>query len=583
MSSSRRPLAGSLIVFLVAIAAILSTTSFALASPPRTVSVVVRQAPGSGRAPEQAVKRLGGTVVARVNLIDAFTATMPKSAVGRLRRTAGVASVTRDRSLTLASMDGVDQSLDSGSPQSVRSIIGAATYWDAGLTGAGVDVALIDSGVAPVDGLSLAGKVVNGPDLSFESQDPALRHLDTFGHGTHMAGIIAGEDDATGTVTSTDTDHFMGVAPGARIVSVKVADAFGSTDLMQVLVAIDWVVKHRHDNGLNIRVLNLSFGTDSTQSYTVDPLAYAVEAAWKKGIFVVVSAGNEGYGTTSMNSPAYDPLVMAVGADDSNGTVSRTDDVVASFSSRGDATRHPDILAPGRSIISLRDPGSYIDTVYPAARVGDTARFFRGSGTSQAAAVVSGAAALVIQQHPKITPDQLKALLTSTAFHLADADVLGQGSGLLDLSAAFTAPIPAHAKQKDTKAKGTGSIEAARGSLHLWNHGVELTGEKDIFGLSVNTAKWAAREALGTAWVDGDWMGRAWTGHGWSTSSSSVLSWTGRRWTSASWSGRSWTSGAWAGRSWTRSSGWTGGSWTGRSWTSDTWSGDTWSSSGWGT
>ena len=127
---------------------------------------------------------------------------------------------------------------------------------------------------------------MNGPDLSLESQNPSLQYLDTNGHGTFMAGIIGGNDGQPG--------GYRGVAPDSRILSVKVGDADGGVDVSQVIAAIDWVVQHRHDNGMNIRVINLSYGTNSLQPYTVDPLAYAVEQAWKAGIVVVAAAGNTG-------------------------------------------------------------------------------------------------------------------------------------------------------------------------------------------------------------------------------------------------------------------------------------------------
>jgi subtilisin family serine protease len=159
-----------------------------------------------------------------------------------------------------------DSSGAAGSMYNVTHEVGAPTYWWSGYTGAGVDVALIDSGVAPVPGLDRAGKIVYGPDVSFESGVDGLHNLDTFGHGTHMAGIIAGRGDG-----------FRGVAPGARIVSLKAADALGRTSVGQVIAAIKWVVEHRTANGLNIRVLNLSFGASQVQSYQVDDLAYAVD------------------------------------------------------------------------------------------------------------------------------------------------------------------------------------------------------------------------------------------------------------------------------------------------------------------
>ena len=167
---------------------------------------------------------------------------------------------------------------------------------------------MIDTGVARVPGLNATGKVIDGPDLSFDSPATAMRGVDAFGHGTHMASIIAGRDStavasATGCTTClnasgySDTTKFVGVAPNARIINVKVGAADGATDVSQVIAAIDWVTQHAKDPGMNIRVLNLSFGTESLQAYTVDPLAQAAEQAWKRGIIVVAAAGNDGRAT----------------------------------------------------------------------------------------------------------------------------------------------------------------------------------------------------------------------------------------------------------------------------------------------
>ena len=271
----------------------------------------------------------------------------------------------------------------------VRGVVGADALWARGYTGRGVGVALIDTGVVPVPGLE-SSSVVNGPDLSFESQSPGLQHYDTFGHGTHMAGIIAG-NGRDGLLGLT---RFRGLAPDARLTSLKVATSDGAVDVSQVVAAVDWVVQHRNDDPKNpIRVLNLSFGTDGVQGYQVDPLTHAVENAWRAGIVVVVSGGNEGP-LAALNNPAYDPYVLAVGAADTRGTTGTSDDLVPGFSSRGGASRRVDLTAPGRSIASLRDPGSYLDSAWPSARYGDG--LFKGSGTSQAAAVVSGGVALLL-------------------------------------------------------------------------------------------------------------------------------------------------------------------------------------------
>jgi serine protease AprX len=448
------------------------------------------------------------------------------------------------------------------------------------VTGAGVDIALIDTGVAPVAGLT--DRVINGPDLSFESQAPNLRHLDGFGHGTHMAGVIAGADPVAKDDYRTSKD-FVGVAPKSRIINLKVATADGGADVTQVIAAIDWAVAHRKSNGLNIRVINLSYGTDSKQGYEIDPLAYAVENAWRHGIVVVVAAGNDGNDVTSLTMPAANPRILAVGATDHEGSTSRSDDVVADFTNGGSSTRRPDLLAPGKSLVSLRVDGSMIDSEHPEGRVtGDeSGRFFRGSGTSQAAAYVSGAAALLLQQSPNLTPDQVKAQLVRTAEPLKEDDSPIQGAGLIDLKRALKEPVPSvgNAAQPFAPARGTGSLEASRGGSHVVDPetGDALMGEQDIFGQAWDAEAWTTATALGRAWSGGTWNARRWSGDTWSGSS-----WASGSWESAEWSGRAWSGRAWSGRAWSGRT-WSGRAWSGRAWSGRAWSGSQWEASGWST
>jgi hypothetical protein len=548
------------------------------------VSVIVRERPGAGDTAEWTVRALGGRVGRHIGIIDGFVAEVPSGGLPAIRRLPEVASVTPNARVRLAhAVDGFDASLDEGSMYTIAQVVvRAGEFWQAGYTGQGVDVALIDSGVVPVDGLTVPGKVVNGADLSFESQADNLRYLDTYGHGTHMAGIIAGRDDAVMSPVRKGYqyhDQFVGIAPDARIVNVKVADARGVTDVSQVLAAIDWVVQHRRDGGLNIRVLNLSFGTDGIQDYLLDPLTYAVEVAWRKGIVVVVSAGNEGYGSPRMNNPAYDPYVIAVGSGDPNGTYGHPDDEVSDFSSCGTPTRHPDLIAPGQSIVSLRDPGSYIDLEHDEGRVGT--RFFRGSGTSQAAAIVSGAAALIISQRPGITPDQVKALLMQSSHYLWGENRQCQGAGMIDLRDALYRPTPLTV-QTWPVATGLGSLDAARGSAHVSDGDVALAGEQDIFGTPWDAAAWSLGAWTETSWLGGLWNGKSWSGDAWSATSWAGKSWSAVTWTQSSWAGKSWSDGTWSGKSWSGKS-WSGDAWSGKSWSSKSWSEDSWSGFVWAT
>ena len=452
----------------------------------------------------------------------------------------------------------------------------AYKMWQAGYTGGGIDIALIDSGVVPVEGLTLPGKVINGPDLSFESQAENLRYLDTYGHGTHLAGIIAGKDAAVANTAPADLyrasrDHFVGIAPDARLVNLKVADVNGAVDVTQVIAAIDWAVQHRHDNGMNIRVINLAFGTDSVQDHEVDPLSFAVEQAWKAGIVVVVAAGNDG-ASALLRNPATNPYVVAVGAYDTNGTNITGDDFIADFTSCGNDERTIDVAAPGRSILSLRAPGSLADETHEDARIGD--RLFKGSGTSQAAAVVSGAVALMLDHRPELTPDEVKALLVNTADPTANTGSPCGRKRMLDLRGILANEAPATV-QVHTPATGLGSIEAARGSNHVGDNGVVLSGEQDIFGNHWDGASWSMASAAGASWSGGVWNGASWSGASWSGASWSGASWSGLSWSGASWSGASWSSKSWSGASWS------GLSWSGASWSSGSWSGASWSGGSW--
>jgi serine protease AprX len=476
---------------------------------------------------------------------------------------------------------GYDPSADTGSLDLITQIVGARSAWTEGYTGKGVDVALIDTGVSPVAGLN-SGNVVNGPDLSTDSGNASLRYLDGYGHGTHMASIIAGRDAVSTPAgyAATGTGKFDGVAPDARIINVKVGAANGAADVSQVIAGITWVTQHAHDNGLNIRVINLSYGTSGTQSYLSDPLAYAVETAWRNGIVVVVGAGNDGTKNVNLANPALDPNVLAVGAEDPMGTTTLTDDTIPDFSNRGTNQRHVDVVAPGTHVLGLRVPGSQVDLANPSAAVGT--RFIRGSGTSQATAVTSGVVALILQAHPTYTPDQVKWLLTNSATRLSKATTINHGSGVINAATALaTASLVGVQGATGLTASahygtGTGSLELARGSSHLLDGSATLTGEQDIFGRAWNGATWAPKALAGTSWSGGTWQGTTWTGTtmgtaGWTSAPWTSNAWDGSSWSALNWTGRSWVNGAWVGQSWT-SSAWSGRSWVDQSWSSSSWS-----------
>jgi serine protease AprX len=379
-----------------------------------------------------------------------------------------------------------------------------------------------------------------------------------------MAGIIAGNDPASG---------YSGVAPAARIVSVKVGSSTGAVDVSQMIAGIDWVTQHAHDHGLNIRVLNLSLGTNSAQPYVLDPLAHAAEVAWRHGIVVVVAAGNDREATNAVANPATDPNLLAVGASDPQGTVGYGDDVVAPFSQRGTGRRHADLVAPGTYVYGLLAPGSTLAAEHPNA-VFD-GRFLRGSGTSQAAAMVSGAVADVLSVRPRLSPDQVKALLTSTAVRISTANPNFVGAGLIQLPGALSARPPLFATQFNAVATGLGSLEQARGTSHLVLDGVPLAGEQDIFGQPWPAATIASAEEADAAWNGGVFNGSTWSGSTWSGST-----WSGSTWSGSTWSGSTWSGSTWSGSTWSGST-WSGSTWSGSTWSSYTWSGADWMGATW--
>ncbi len=572
--------------------------------------VIVRSAPGDVVGARRAFVSAGGTIRTELPIIDGFAGAIDAANISDLTTSPSIAAVTADRSIEAMSVDPLlgYEAKDTSSMSAITRITGAQELWNKGFVGQGIDVALIDTGVTRVPGLDGTGKVLNGPDLSFDSLDPALVSKDAFGHGTHMAGIIAGSDVAPGTSRRTcrsclgrsaytDTTKFVGIAPEARIINVKVGAFDGAADVSQVIAAIDWVVQHRNDPGVNIRVLNLSFGTDSTQDADLDPLVFAADQAWKSGIVVVASAGNDGMATTSLATPATSASIIAVGASDPRGTLSTSDDSIPEFAQHGSAERSVDIVAPGVSLIGLRVPGGFIDTNVETGRVGT--RFQRASGTSQSTAVVSGLVALLLSRSPDATPDMVKAYLTGTAkpvkwraenhdrddstparlVPLSDTWYAGAGSAFVG-GRRHIRPAAAPAPTST----GLGTLDASRGSYRVTNGDTELNGEMDIFGAPWDPARWTGLSATRSAWSGGIWNDNRWTGDRWGDTGWVNVPWTGidgsegdpsHDWSGARWKGVRWKDVIWDGVRWK------GAEWTSGLWTSGEWSADGWTAGGW--
>ena len=300
----------------------------------------------------------------------------------------------------------------------------------AGVTGKGIGIALLDSGIA--NHKALTGRVVASVDLVSDGS----RKLDPFGHGTHIAGLISGNASAATGVTK---GYSGGVAPGANLISVRVLGANGVGLTSDVIDGIDWVIANARL--YNIRIINLSLGHAVMEPSATDPLCQAVERAVKAGIVVIASAGNRGKTDAGqpilggITSPGNSPHAITVGAVNTWETVDRSDDSVTTYSSRGptrfDLAVKPDIVAPGNKVVSLESAGSYLASTYPASHVGGTGTnaYMRLSGSSMATGVVTGGVALLLQGSPKLTPHQVKLLLQTGSTYLVRDGLVAGGAG----------------------------------------------------------------------------------------------------------------------------------------------------------
>jgi serine protease AprX len=507
--------------------------------------VVVSGRPGAGAAVERAVRAAGGTNLRSLPIVDGAAASVPVWQLRSLAQAPGVSAVTADRRVQLSgsSWD------DSTSTSSYAWTSGATSTWQAaGTKGAGVSVAVLDTGVSAVD--DLAGRVMAGPDLSGENKNA----VDSYGHGTVMAGIIAGDG------TDSQPTPRTGVAPAAKIISVKVAGANGATDVSTVLAGLSWVGAFK--DTYNIRVLNLSWGVPSTQDPRIDPLNYAVERLWTLGVTVVAAVGNSGPGAGTVLKPGDDPHVLTAGAYDDKGDDVLTNDAIPSWSSQGPTAQgisKPDLVAPGRTLVATRAPGSTVETNNPKALIAPS--YIKGSGTSEATAVVSGLAALLLSAHPGWTPDQVKYALTSTSNPIPNVAASLQGAGRVQAASALAANVSA-VPSSTLRSDASGTLAASRGSAGTVT--VTCNGTSKV--LSDETTSWCA-----------PWSSTAWTSTAWTSTAWTSTAWTSTAWTSSAWASTAWTSTAWTSTAWT-STAWTSSSWQSTAWTSTAWTSTAWTS-----
>jgi serine protease AprX len=382
--------------------------------------VIVRLNPGASA--DIAVRGLRGTVGRHLASVGGQVADVPDTSLTELARLPGVSGVSLDRRIT-------------GTMERTGATIGSTWVRESlGFDGTGIGIAVIDSGVANWHDDLGSGRVTRFVDfVNFQSTA-----YDDYGHGTHVAGILAGNGHDSG-------GRRTGVAPGATLLVEKVLDASGQGYISNVIAAIDYAIANK--DALNIRVMNLSVAAGVYESYNTDPLTLAAKRAVEAGIVVVSAAGNLGKGPDgktqygAIGAPGNAPWVITVGASSHNGTPDRSDDTVAGFSSRGPAAidfqAKPDLVAPGVGIESLAEADSTLYNTKPLMRLWGTVQtasepYLSLSGTSMSAPVVAGTIALMLQANPSLTPNLVKAILQFTAESREPYNALTQGAGFLN-------------------------------------------------------------------------------------------------------------------------------------------------------
>jgi len=485
------------------------------ASPERTGHHAQRAA--------EAVDRAHGKTHRALSIVGGASATLTGEEVLQLAEDAEVQYISSDYVITMA-FDPEAAAAAASSPAIVE--VGAPEAWrQLGVSGNGIGVAILDSGIAPHP--DLAGRIVASVDFTGGPGGNLVAPADPGGHGTHVAGLVAGDGTASGGA-------YAGVAPRANLVDVRVISASGSTTVSTLIAGMQWVLAHRA--AYNIRVVNISAGGPATVGYRNDPLATAAEVLVFAGITVVVSAGNHGPKESTITSPGSDPFVITVGAIDDTGTATTADDAIAAWSSQGptpvDGLAKPDLVAPGRKVVSLRSPGSTLDRELPDRVVAGldplVPVYFRLSGTSMAAPIVTGVVALMLERTPALAPAQVKARLKSTATALPYGSLQTTGSGLVSAVAALASTDVTADAVADQVSAGF-----AR-EMYAFLYGQPLSWRDLAFNGGV--------DSNGVAWTDVSWTNASWDLITWQNLSWEAFNWSVVNWQDISWEGITWES-----------------------------------------
>jgi serine protease AprX len=519
-----------------------------LADPKAEYDVIVRTVPSESkdrssrddrakRAGDEITKE-GGSKRHALGIVGGASAKIVGKQLLRLSNSRQVDYIFADAPLTAT----WDPAADAGKAATpgILSISAPSAWTTSGVTGKGIGVAIVDSGIyAHPD---LAGRIAAQVDFTGDSvttTDPISgltttttsgtvgMGSDPGGHGTHVAGLVAGNGASSGSA-------YTGVAPEANVLDVRVIRSDGSSNTGIVLRGLQWVLANK--NTYNIKVVNMSLGAHVTKSYKLDPLATAAQVLTFAGITVIVSAGNSGSASATITSPANDPFVISVGAVDDNATADGADDTIATFSSRGktaiDNKAKPDVAAPGRKMISLRSPGSTLDSMYPERRVatsdGSEPAYFTLSGTSMAAPVVAGTVALMLERNSTLTPSQIKKRLKATATPLAGFYAKDQGAGRINAARAVSS-----INTEREYSEGRVSDSFAK-DMRKFIQGQPLTWRDPLYNGGV--------DANGITWENITWENITWENITWENITWENFTWENITWENITWENITWES-----------------------------------------
>ena len=462
-------------------------------NPGQTVRVIVQKTPGA-QGVEALATELGGKVTQDLSIINAFAAEMDGQAAVSLSRAESVRWVSPDAAMlqpSYCSQCIVTNNLANTYIQSIN----ADKVWNRSpyIQGNGVGIAIVDSGINPSgDFYTVMGVNRQVANVRFNT-DYNQNTSDGYGHGTHVASVAGGDG-------SDSNGLYIGVAPMANIINVKVSNDDGSAMMVNVIQGLQWVLEHK--DTYNIRVVNLSLNSTVAESYHTSPLDAAIEILWFNQIVVVTSAGN--YGNGAIYPPANDPFVITVGATDDKGTDTLADDSITSFSAYGttsDGFTKPDLVAPGKDIIArLVNTNMGMAGEHPENLVGN--QYFRMSGTSASAPMVSGAVAMLLQDEPNLTPDQVKYRLMATANHVWPGyNATTAGAGYLDVLLAV--------QTNTTESANTGIMPSQ----------LLYTGTDPITWDSVgwNSVGWNSVGWNSVGWNSVGWNSVGWNSVGWNS------------------------------------------------------------------